>query len=304
MALFDCLECGGRVSDKAKACPHCGALLDAAIPLPSKVDEHRAQIALKARRMQHLIVWSLMFIIFLAVYLATKRSPEGNQTSKVVANNSSLAKPTTPSSIPVPIESATDSKTLLAKQLPPKTEQPQSKIGPYAVSSITQGQYPKAYKAWGKKGIDRINKLLRPGAELIAASPECDLVEYIDLSDRSKAPSAIVLFADCKNGKRFFVTEKEINAKASVQSTSAKTATVSDSTAIEQCTQLIKRTLNFPSTFDPNFFGTGVYRAPTGNILVTVDFEAKNAVGAALPHRAQCSIDDKLVIHGPTIAPR
>ena len=28
MALFDCPECGGKVSDKANQCPHCGCLVE------------------------------------------------------------------------------------------------------------------------------------------------------------------------------------------------------------------------------------------------------------------------------------
>ena len=35
MALIDCLECGGRVSDKAPGCPHCGAPVVREGPLPT-----------------------------------------------------------------------------------------------------------------------------------------------------------------------------------------------------------------------------------------------------------------------------
>lgn len=34
MAMVKCPECGGRVSDKAKACPNCGAPIDTKVYCP------------------------------------------------------------------------------------------------------------------------------------------------------------------------------------------------------------------------------------------------------------------------------
>ena len=45
MALISCVECGKEISDRAKACPHCGVPLtdDAAIEPTSEVEEEEVE---------------------------------------------------------------------------------------------------------------------------------------------------------------------------------------------------------------------------------------------------------------------
>ena len=165
-------------------------------------------------------------------------------------------------------------------------------IADYAITPITQKGYPKLYAQWGKAGVAKINSLLEPAAQMMANSSECDRLEYIDLSAaRSKPKSSIVFFGDCANGKRFYVSDKEIAAKSTAVSQDSKSAGISDADLLKACREAIKDKLNFPSTFDPGWFGSSVYRAPAGRIVTSIDFEAKNAMGAALPHTGKCYVD-------------
>ncbi len=161
-------------------------------------------------------------------------------------------------------------------------------IGESAVIPITEKSYPKTYAAWGEKGIERINALMQPAAELIASSPGCDRLELLELSNvRSSPPDNIVFFADCKNGTRFFITEGEILAKRQVVSQNDKSKWLEEEQLVEICQEAIKARL--PGPF--SIASTSVYKAVAGRTVVTVEFKAMVNTGEGMAHAAKCFFD-------------
>lgn len=47
---------------------------------------------------------------------------------------------------------------------------------------ITEKNYPKTYAAWGPLGVERINALMQPAAEIVASSPGCDAWSCLNLA--------------------------------------------------------------------------------------------------------------------------
>lgn len=177
----------------------------------------------------------------------------------------------------------------------PKTPTPvdvSAKISPDAAFLIEGEGWDKTRREWGSAGIKRINAAMPKAAEKAAQSPTCDYVEIVGISDRSKPRSMAVFYVDCRNGQRFYVSEDDLKSDAAPVSKNAQTAAISDSTAVEACERSVKSQLNYPLSFDRDLLNTRVYRAPTGNIAVDFTFQAKNALGAELPQRARCVIDD------------
>ncbi len=85
------------------------------------------------------------------------------------------------------------------------------KISSYAVDIMTPENYPKTYKKWGKDHFEKINNLLEPAAKHASLKSSCDEVEFVALSDsKSIAPNHIVIFANCKNGNQFHITENDL----------------------------------------------------------------------------------------------
>ncbi|WP_237173046.1 hypothetical protein [Paracandidimonas lactea] len=220
---------------------------------------------------------------------------------------SSPAASSTSAAIAAPKDSATSAQSATpvapVKDLRPAPAEPKGVIADGAIQKITKAQYPKTFKQWGQKGVDRINSLTPAAAQLVIDSGTCDSLELIELSGRSKPPSSIVFFADCKNGNRFYVSDADIKASQKLMSKNETTSKYSDSAMTEMCTKSIRSGLQFPSTFDANFGGTTVYRAPGGNVVVNIDFEAKNGLGNVLPHRGRCVFDDR-GMSPPEISPR
>ena len=167
--------------------------------------------------------------------------------------------------------------------------------------------YPKTFEQWGDDWVKRIDKARIKAAERAAMSPECDRVEVSELADaKSTIQSSIVIFVDCRNSKRFYFAESDLGQKAKAPAVSKQKALAGfeDWQATRFCKEAIPPLLNYPGSFDPHdWFGTSVYRAPSGNIVVTVDFEAMNGFGAKLPHTARCVIDER-GLHTPEISLR
>lgn len=167
-----------------------------------------------------------------------------------------------------------------------------AEIDPSVYDPYTRDQYPKTFKTWGSAGVKKINKVRIAAAKKAAASAECDKVDIAELSDvRSSPKKRIVIFVDCANGKRFYISDDEVSIPGDtpVQSEETKMRALPDNIAIERCEIALKSSLKFPSSYDPDWGGKGVYRAPTtGNVVVTIDFTAKNGFGNEIPQRAQC----------------
>lgn len=150
--------------------------------------------------------------------------------------------------------------------------------------------YPKLYKQWGEKAVKEMNGYLPRIAEHVARENSCDAVESVDISDARSNPKAkqMVFFADCRNGKRFFVSTDDLNSDR--KSTAEQDKEIDNSAVISQCDAAIKAQLNHPGTFDPHLLDTATGVNPNGNILVTRGFTAKNGLGMQIDYRAYCVI--------------
>ena len=86
-----------------------------------------------------------------------------------------------------------------------------SKINKNALGEYTEGAYPKLHKEVGDAGLKAIQEHDRNAADIIAKLSECDEVIYVGYSvGKSNFPDTIASFVDCKNGKRFYVINRQV----------------------------------------------------------------------------------------------
>ncbi|MDZ4382837.1 MAG: hypothetical protein U0942_16010 [Parvibaculum sp.] len=157
----------------------------------------------------------------------------------------------------------------------------------------SRAEYPKTFATWGEAGIRKVNEFRKKAAFKASAAATCDEVAYADVSDnRSRPPSEIVIFVDCNNGQRFYFDEAALAASGPVLSETEKTAHISDKTVLSRCREELPKRLQFPSSYDPDWFGESVYRAPvTGRVVAQINFEAKNGIGNTIPQTGRCIFD-------------
>jgi len=165
------------------------------------------------------------------------------------------------------------------------------KVDPNVYDPYTKKGFPKAYAKWGDAGFNRLNALRIKAAEKVAGNPKCDRVDVAELSDtKSAPPSTLIVFVDCANGERFYVSEQEVGGP--LQSQTEKGKQWSAGAVLTACTEGVKKKLNFPGTMDKKWFTSNVRQAPTtGNWVAEFDFTAKNAFGAELPAKARCIVE-------------
>ena len=152
----------------------------------------------------------------------------------------------------------------------------------------TEKGYPKLYATWGKKWVDDINTMMPLVVKRVAANPKCDAPSIADLSDnRSIVKQEAVFFVDCVNGERFYISQNELTEETSVEAES-DVLSGTPSQYIQPCRDMIKAQLSYPSTFNENIGAVNSFKGTSGNMVVEIDFTAKNAIGAELPQSARC----------------
>lgn len=164
-------------------------------------------------------------------------------------------------------------------------------ISSSALSNYTREQYPKTFNVWGESGVERIKALELVAVSKASESDRCDSVSYAGLSEQRSTPTTnIVVFADCDNGERFYVSEDSVSSKPVAQSDKA----LSSAKAIEMCKSMILEKAKYPSSVDFGVFGSAASaNKTTGNSVVTVDFQAKNDVGGVVSMSARCVLPEK-----------
>ena len=163
-------------------------------------------------------------------------------------------------------------------------------ISEHAFSNYTKESYPKTFDKWGSAGVERIKSLERVAATRASESSSCDVVDYVGLSDqRSSPPTNIVVFVDCKNSQRFYVSEDTENAAVVAQSEKS----MSSSKAGQLCRDLVLKNSKFPSTVSFSALSSSSSsNKTTGNTVSQLEFEAKNDLGALVPYKARCVFPD------------
>lgn len=165
-------------------------------------------------------------------------------------------------------------------------------ISDYATDPYTKQGYPKTFAAWGEDWVARINEVRALAAPLMAANPTCDKLDVVELSDnRSKVRESIVVFGDCVNLVRFYMTEGEVREGTAARSQAEKAAWFDETAMIESCTAALRERLALPASLDRDAWSLNVWQATTtGNWVIEFDFTAQNALGMELPASVRCVV--------------
>lgn len=164
-----------------------------------------------------------------------------------------------------------------------------SEISKDAYSNYTYDQYPRIFDTWGKDWVQKISEVEHAAARKIANdNNDCDVVDYVGLSEnKSVVKQKIVVFVDCRNGERYFVSDSDIKDTQKISSQSEKA--ISLNTAFKQCQVLVKNSAKYPSSLNFSILNTQGFQAQTtGNVVVTMQFDAQNDLKQMVTQKAKC----------------
>lgn len=161
------------------------------------------------------------------------------------------------------------------------------KISSTALLPYDTKNYPKTVEKYGTR-LGEIEQFRRKAAEMAVDSGKCDFAEIVEISDSKSSIEHLHFWVDCRNGERIRLDEFEIVAKSAVLTQEEKAW--DESSARSACRQAIESRSLIPSEVDiHDIIGTSFYEAPvTHNVVLTMDFDAKNAMGLEIPYMAKC----------------
>lgn len=151
--------------------------------------------------------------------------------------------------------------------------------------------YDKTIDKYGVARIKEINELIPKAADLMSKNKNCDKLWNVALSSNRGTKDNVVIFGDCNNGSRFYLSEKEINESKPALSGKEKLEKMSLD-LMNLCDEMAKATLTHPSTFDKSIWRSGV-SVDDYKITVISGFSAKNSFGLELKYKAVCVFNDK-----------
>lgn len=279
MALISCPECKREISDQAKSCPHCGfpiekirnpflktnAARTTPPPLPdmlshksnlssSSQETYSSQNSKLRTKLFNLLLW--VIILGIPIMLFANIGSETNSNNKIGdKSNISSVKP----------------------------------ISEYAYNDYTKDQFPKLYAEWGSKWIKKITNVEKAVVQKVANSENtCDSIEEAGISTTRSIPKKeIVIYVNCANGERFYVSEKELKEDKQILSQAQKSVDVDE--AISRCKQLIRVNETHPLSIKYGNIDT-LKAQGNGNIVVSILYDSKNDLGGELPHKVKCYI--------------
>lgn len=162
-------------------------------------------------------------------------------------------------------------------------------ISEYAYTEYSRDQFPKTYAQWGDDWISKISSFEKQVAQKIAnESNACDSIEMVSLSDNKSTPKKeAVFFVDCANGERFYVSQNDLVEVQEIKSQAEKA--ISQSEALDSCIRMVKDNVKYPSSVNFKMLDSSGFTAKTtGNVVITLGFEAKNSLGAEVKAKARC----------------
>lgn len=163
------------------------------------------------------------------------------------------------------------------------------KIPTYVLTPYTSKEYPKTVAKF-KPRLKEIESLRKKAAMMAVDSGKCDRVTASEIDSDSSLKN-LRFYVDCEGFSRIYLTENEILKGSPVKTQKEKAWTPEN--ALASCKQGIKDRALIPSEVEiHDIIGSTFSEAPiTHNVVVTMDFEAKNAVNAKIPYTATCHFE-------------
>ena len=164
------------------------------------------------------------------------------------------------------------------------------KISSSALLPYTKKASPKTVAKFGSR-LKEIEKLRRKAAEMAVDSGKCDYVFYSELSDKKSTLHHLYFWVDCRNKERIYLDEFQIKKSGAVLTEKEKAW--DKESALRACKKAIKERALIPNSVDIHtILGTSFYEAPvTHNVVLRMDFDAKNAFGVKKSYTAICHFE-------------
>lgn len=185
----------------------------------------------------------------------------------------------------------------------------EEKIADGAVTAMDRSDYSDTYSRLGGDAFQRANELMKWPVVAVAASPRCNVVDDLAVSDRATADE-LEWLVDCDNREQFRVSEAQAVATRdsfntdgiaqveldALEPLSAVFDDLSEGDVVYRCDEAVKSTMKSQSSFDTEWDRQITRDVSSGRIMVAREFEAQNSFGASLSSQYECIVDVETMV--------
>ncbi len=159
---------------------------------------------------------------------------------------------------------------------------------------FTQEDNSEIYQQWGKDWIEIINTMLPLSAERVYQQPECDMVEKLELSNKSIIQEKPIVDVFCENEEVFSVTLSDVTQEKRLLPNSKLFGRTTDE-FINACLQPIKPNLMYPDSIVPDGVNTKIDMDSTQQKLnIEMPITVKTGYNSHITHLVTCQVDSQL----------
>ncbi len=159
---------------------------------------------------------------------------------------------------------------------------------------FTQEDNPEIYQQWGNDWVDIINTMLPLSAERVYQQPECDMVEKLELSNKSIIQETPIVDVFCENEEVFSVTLNDVTQEKRLLPNSKLFGRTTDE-FINACLQPIKPNLMYPDSIVPDALNTNINMDNTQQKLnIQMPITVKTGYDSHITHMVTCQVDSQL----------
>lgn len=82
-----------------------------------------------------------------------------------------------------------------------------------ALAPLTRDKNIGVFLDWRENGVERIERIRAAAANKLRRNQACEMLDYVGFAeDRSDYPAEIVVYGECADGSRIYLTETEARA--------------------------------------------------------------------------------------------
>ena len=143
---------------------------------------------------------------------------------------------------------------------------------------------------FGIEAIKKSNKLVPLSVQKLAKERKCDKIINALLHVERSSSEKLYVSIDCKDGKRFILSEDDISSNKKLLSVKDKLELSFDNNW-NLCEYLIKNELSHPASYNQDV-GKSSFKINNYSTVINIAFTAKNGFGMPIDFVGHCKFDD------------
>ncbi len=160
---------------------------------------------------------------------------------------------------------------------------------------LTQEDNEEIYQQWGEDWLEIINTIRPLSAELVYQQPECDMVEKLELSDKSIIQETPIIDVFCENEEVFSLDLNDVTQEKRLLPNSKRLGRKTADEFINACLTPIRPILMYPDSIVADTMKSDFQLDKTQQKLtVQIPISVQTGYDTKISHLVSCQVNSQL----------